>query len=99
MEDDIQQTIQISFAQAALLNQIQTAYQGSRHLALKAQFQRAMLVTICRGINSKLHQEEMLRNSVEDTSSQDRGALRWFEQELTRRLTYGIWVRTLRSLL
>ncbi|KAE8343344.1 hypothetical protein BDV24DRAFT_172740 [Aspergillus arachidicola] len=91
LEENIDQTIQISFAQAAVLNQIQTAYHGSRRLALKAQFQRAMLVTVCRGINSKIRYEDTLCESS-DATPRNLKTLRWLDRELGRRLTYGIWL-------
>ncbi|KAL2811622.1 fungal-specific transcription factor domain-containing protein [Aspergillus granulosus] len=94
LEENIHQTIQIPFAQAALLNQIQMAYQGSRHLALKAQFQRAMLVTVCRGLSSRNRREDMRWNldNGTRTSSHDSEISKWIGRELCRRLTYGIWL-------
>ncbi|KAE8324438.1 hypothetical protein BDV39DRAFT_217132 [Aspergillus sergii] len=91
LEENINQTIQISFAQAAVLNQIQTAYHGSRRLALKAQFQRAMLVTVCRGINSKIRYEDTLCETS-DVTPRNLETFRWLDGELSRRLTYGIWL-------
>ncbi|KAB8219515.1 hypothetical protein BDV33DRAFT_191976 [Aspergillus novoparasiticus] len=91
LEENIDQTIQISFAQAAVLNQIQTAYHGSRRLALKAQFQRAMLVTVCRGINSKIRYEDTLCETS-DATPRSLETFRWLDRELSRRLTYGIWL-------
>ncbi|KAE8310505.1 fungal-specific transcription factor domain-containing protein [Aspergillus transmontanensis] len=91
LEENIDQTIQISFAQAAVLNQIQTAYHGSRRLALKAQFQRAMLVTVCRGINSKIRYEDTLCETS-DATPRNLETFRWLDRERSRRLTYGIWL-------
>jgi hypothetical protein len=79
------------------LNQIQTAYHGSRHLALKAQFQRAMLVTVCRGIKSRIRRGDMLCDFSDATSSCVPAASKWLDKELSRRLTFGIWVCSLPS--
>lgn len=92
VEENIHETIQIPFAQAAVLNQIQTAYHGSRCLALKAQFQRAMLVTVCRGINSKIRRGDMLCDFSDATNSCDPAVVKWLDKELSRRLIFGIWV-------
>ncbi|KAB8269239.1 fungal-specific transcription factor domain-containing protein [Aspergillus minisclerotigenes] len=91
LEENIDQTIQISFAQAAVLNQIQTAYHGSRRLALKARFQRATLVTVCRGRNSKIRYEDTLCETT-DATPRDLETFSWLDRELSRRLTYGIWL-------
>ncbi|KAL4990821.1 hypothetical protein BDW68DRAFT_22092 [Aspergillus falconensis] len=92
LEENIDHSIQIPFAQAAVLNQIQIAYHGSRQLALKAQFQRAMLVTVCRGINSKIRHEDMLCDFFDGTSFRDDVVFRWLDRELARRATHGIWL-------
>ncbi|KAL5048222.1 hypothetical protein BDW71DRAFT_213635 [Aspergillus fruticulosus] len=91
-QENIDHSIQIPFAQAAVLNQIQIAYHGSRQLALKAQFQRAMLVTVCRGINSKIRHEDTLCDFSDGTSFRDDVVFRWLDRELARRATHGIWL-------
>ncbi|KAE8414346.1 fungal-specific transcription factor domain-containing protein [Aspergillus pseudocaelatus] len=92
LDNNIDQTIQIPFAQSAVLNQIQTAYHGSKRLTLKAQFQRSMLVTVCRGINSKVRREDMHASLPNGNSPHDLVVSRWVDRELNRRLTYGIWL-------
>ncbi|KAL4801519.1 fungal-specific transcription factor domain-containing protein [Aspergillus unguis] len=92
LEENIDQSIQIPIAQAAILNQIQMAYQGSRQLALKAQFQRSMLVTVCRGINSRIRHEDMLCHFPDRADFRDPVALGWLDRELSRRVTYAIWM-------
>ncbi|KAL3484194.1 fungal-specific transcription factor domain-containing protein [Aspergillus germanicus] len=94
VEENIHQTIEIPFAQAVLLNQIQMAFDGSRHIALKAQFQRAMLVTVCRGLNSRMRREDLLQrqDNGPDASCHDEAVSKWLGRELCRRLTYAIWL-------
>ncbi|KAL4733870.1 fungal-specific transcription factor domain-containing protein [Aspergillus similis] len=94
MEEEIHQTIEIPFAQAALLNQIQMAFDGSRHIALKAQFQRAMLITVCRGLNSGMRREDLLQKQENESDASCRGSAvsNWLDRELGRRLTYAIWL-------
>ncbi|KAL4755919.1 Zn(II)2Cys6 transcription factor [Aspergillus foveolatus] len=94
MEEEIHQTIEIPFAQAALLNQIQMAFDGSRHIALKAQFQRAMLITVCRGLNSRMRREDLLQKQENESDASCRGSAvsKWLGRELGRRLTYAIWL-------
>ncbi|KAB8261641.1 fungal-specific transcription factor domain-containing protein [Aspergillus pseudonomiae] len=90
--ENIHETIQIPFAQAAVLNQIQMAYRGSRQLALKAQFQRSMLMTVCRGLSSRMCREEMPCNFPRGTNPQNPVVSSWLDRELSRRLTYAIWL-------
>ncbi|KAL3451425.1 fungal-specific transcription factor domain-containing protein [Aspergillus insuetus] len=94
VEENIHQTIEIPFAQAGLLNQIQMAFDGSRQIALKAQFQRAMLVTVCRGLNSRMRREDLLQkqDNGPDASCHDEAVSKWLGRELCRRLTYAIWL-------
>ncbi|KAL2847079.1 fungal-specific transcription factor domain-containing protein [Aspergillus pseudodeflectus] len=94
VDENIHQTIEIPFAQAALLNQIQMAFDGVRHIALKAQFQRAMLVTVCRGLNSRMRREDLLQrqDNGPDASYGDEAVSKWLGRELCRRLTYAIWL-------
>lgn len=101
VEENIHQTIEVPFAQAALLNQIQIAFDGPRHLALKAQFQRSMLITVCRGLSSRMRREDLLQkqgNSL-DASCHDKAVSKWIGRELCRRLIYAIWVGSYLALL
>ncbi|OGE47486.1 hypothetical protein PENARI_c043G06094 [Penicillium arizonense] len=94
VEENIHQTIEIPFAQAALLNQIQMAFDGSRHIALKVQFQRAMLITVCRGLHSRMRREDLLQkqDNGSHASCHAEAVSRWLGRELSRRLTYAIWL-------
>ncbi|KAH8812202.1 fungal-specific transcription factor domain-containing protein [Xylogone sp. PMI_703] len=77
LQEDTVQTLQVSFAQAAVLNQIHMAYCGSSNLALKAQFQRNMLV---------------IRESLKQANYCDHKLRQWLDEELGRRVIYSIWL-------
>ncbi|KAL4989978.1 fungal-specific transcription factor domain-containing protein [Aspergillus falconensis] len=94
IEESIERTIEIPFAQAALLNQIQMAFDGSRRVALKAHFQRAMLITVCRGLSSRMRREDLnqKQDNSSDASRRDDAVSKWLARELCRRLMYAIWL-------
>jgi hypothetical protein len=74
------------------MNQIHMIYCGSLDLALKAQFQRSMLVSICRGLNSKIRRGDIPHEYVGETKLYELKTFRWLSRELGRRIVYSIWV-------
>jgi hypothetical protein len=88
--DDGAGTLPVLFANAAVLHQIDVAYCGSRNLALKAQFQRNMLVVICRGMNLRMSRGSGGQQSIGALAFSESEKRQCLDRELTKRAMYTI---------